>query len=257
MATICAAVLAKDEAAVLDECLETLAWADELLVVVDDATTDATFEIARRHTPNVHVRPFTSFPDQRNAALELATSDWVFFVDADERIPPALVDEVRAVVANPGDRVGYWVPRHNYIFGRLVRGGGWWPDYQPRLLRRGRARYDPQRLVHELALFDGPADLLREPLVHLNYDDLGDFLRKQARYSRLEAERRFRQGVRPRARSFLGLPAREFYRRFVALQGYRDGALGLALAALLAANELATLVKLAGRWRRAGRVTAG
>ncbi|MBI4493913.1 MAG: glycosyltransferase family 2 protein [Chloroflexi bacterium] len=255
--SVAAAVLVKDEEAVLAECLETLRWADELVVVVDEATRDRSAEIARRFTAHIHVRPFTSFPDQRNAALALACSEWVLFVDADERVSPELAAEVRAVVAAPGECDGFWIPRRNVICGRVVRHAGWWPDEQLRLLRRARARFDPERLVHELATLEGPAGHLRQPFLHYNYDNLAEFCRKQERYSALEAQRLFRLGARPRARSFVGQPAREFWRRYVAWQGYREGWLGLALSALLACYTLRSQRRLAALWRARGSDPAG
>lgn len=246
---VSAAVLARDEERFLDDCLASLGWADELLVVVDSASRDGTLEIARRHTPHVHLRPFVSFPEQRNAALELARSQWVLFVDADERVSPELAAEVRQVLAAAPTVDGFWIPRRNFICGREVRHAGWWPDEQLRLLRRSRARFDPAQVVHEVAILASGAGRLRHPLVHLNYDSLAEFRAKQERYSRLEAERLFLQGVRPRLRSYLGQPAREFWRRYVSLQGYREGWLGLALSALLAYATLRTELRLARLWR--------
>src|SRR5207248_6759761 len=129
-------------------------------------------------------------------ALQLATGRWVFFVDADERVSSALADEIRAAaraseaaLADGADApVGYWVPRHNIIFGRLIRGGGWSPDYQLRLLHHDRAYYDESRLVHELVHLDGAAGHLSERLLHLNYANRAEFTAKQRRYTELEAE---------------------------------------------------------------------
>src|SRR5204863_9045896 len=120
------------------------------------------------------------------------------FVDADEVVSPELAAEVRAAVAEPDGRDGFWIPRRNVICGRWVRHAGWYPDEQLRLLRRGRARYDERRLVHELVELDGPAGHLTEPFIHHNYADLVQFRRKQARYADLEALAPHRQGVRPR-----------------------------------------------------------
>jgi hypothetical protein len=116
----------------------------------------------------------------------------------------------------------------------LIRHAGWFPDYQLRLLERCAARMDPQRVVHEVAIVDGPVGYLVEPLVHLNYAHLGEFVAKQERYSLLEAERWLATFGTPRTRALLGQPAREFWRRYVELDGYRDGPLGLLLSLLLA-----------------------
>jgi glycosyltransferase involved in cell wall biosynthesis len=229
-----AAVIARDEEAMLGDCLRSIAFADERLVLVDAATRDRTREIAVGFGARVEERRFDNFAAQRDAALALATGDWVLFVDADERVPSALRDEVLACAATPNGCRGFWIPRHNYIMGRVVRHAGWFPDYQLRLLERGAARFDPRRVVHEEAQIDGPVGYLRQPFVHYNYRGLGDFVLKQERYCGLEARRWLAIYGRPRARAVVGQPAREFWRRFVELDGYREGALGLVLSLLLA-----------------------
>src|SRR5207248_163885 len=174
-------------------------------------------------------------------------------------VPPALAAEVRAAVARAAadGTAGYWVPRRNCIRGRWVRGAGWSPDYQLRLLRRVAARYAPGGLVHEVATLDGPAGWLREPLVHLNYDTLGEFVAKQRRYAALEAWTLWRRGESVRARAYLGQPAREFWRRYVTLGGRHDGALGLLLAAYLGYAALLRTRCLARLWRERGAPPTG
>jgi glycosyltransferase involved in cell wall biosynthesis len=233
--SITAAVIARDEEASIGDCLATLAWADERLVLIDAATIDRTREIAREGGARVAERTFDTFAAQRDAALGVASGEWVLFVDADERVSPALRQEVLARVASPGQCVGFWIPRQNVLMGRVVRHAGWWPDYQLRLLQQGHARFDPRRVVHEVPLLDGPVGYLSEPLVHFNYRSLAEFFAKQERYTRLEARRwlaTYRR--RPRLRSLVGQPAREFWRRYVTLEGYREGGLGLVLCLSLA-----------------------
>ncbi len=229
-----AAVIARDEEAMLGDCLASVRWADELLVLVDAATADRTREVAAAGCARVEEEPFVDFAAQRNRALELSTGDWVLFVDADERVPPALRDEVQRAIHEPNGRVGFWIPRDNYLMGRVVRGAGWYPDHQLRLLKRGAAHFDPLRVVHEVALLDGPHGYLEHALVHLNYRTLGELVRKQERYTRLDAERWLRTFGRPRARALLGQPLRELWRRYVVLGGYREGPLGIVLSVLLA-----------------------
>ncbi len=251
---ITAAVLARDEAAFVGPCLASLGWADARLVLVDARTRDATAAIARQSADRVFVAPFESFPRFRNRALALAETSWLFFVDADERVSPALAAEVRRAVADAAEdgTVGYWVPRHNVIRGRPVRGAGWSPDYQLRVLRRGAARYDAASLVHEVATLDGPAGWLREPLVHYNYATLREFVSKQGHYAALDARAGWWRGERPRARGLVGQPAREFWRRFATLGGYRDGALGFLLAAYLAYAAYQRTRALGRLWRERG-----
>jgi glycosyltransferase involved in cell wall biosynthesis len=257
--TITGAVICKDEARHIADCLASLAWVDDLLVV-DSFSTDETLAIARRFTDRIYQHPFENYSKQRNVALDLATGEWVLFVDADERVSPALAAEVRRVLTagdphppfvwegvggGAGPRAGYWIPRRNVIFGRWIQHAGWYPDYQLRLLRRDAARFDETRHVHEVATVQGSTGRLTEPLTHINYERLGEFLAKQARYAELEAATLHRRGVQPRARSFVTQPAREFIRRYITLHGYRDGAHGLLLASLMAVFTFVTYVKLA------------
>jgi len=246
---ITAAIIARDEAQHLGPCLRSVAWATERLVVLDQRTTDDSAVVAAAHGARVVERPFTTFPSQRNAALELVRTPWVLFIDADERVTPSLAREIleRLADASVAAPVGYWIPRRNLIWGGWIRHGGWYPDYQLRLLRVGRARYDEQRDVHELVQIDGPTGVLSECLIHYNYATLAQFMRKQRQYSSLEAERLARADGRLRPHSLVLQPLREFRRRLITLAGYRDGWRGILLASLLSWFTFETEI---GRIRR-------
>jgi (heptosyl)LPS beta-1,4-glucosyltransferase len=243
---ITAVVLTKNEACNIADCLNSLAWADARLVL-DSLSTDETANIARRCGATVAERPFHDYADQRNAAMDLVQSDWLFFVDADERATPELAQEVRELIRTRPE-VGWWVPRRNYIFGRWIQHSGWYPDYQLRVLKRDHARYDPNRQVHEVAMLDGEAGHLRHTLTHYNYQTVDQFLRKQRLYSNYEAQILFGQDVRPKARNFILQPLREFWRRYVTWQGYKDGGHGLLLSVLMAYFNLSVYVRLRELW---------
>jgi len=228
---LAAVVLTKNAANHIGECLQTLGFADRI-VVSDSFSDDGTAELAQQAGATVLQRPFDSFAGQRNAAMDAVNAKWIFFVDADERIPPELAQEVRQVILRVPE-VGWWVPRHNYIAGRLVRHGGFYPDYQLRLLRRDRARYDPGRPVHEVVLLEGPSGQLKHEMIHYNYDDWGQFHAKQRRYARFEGRILQERGVKPWPHKFVRFPLQEFWRRYVTLEGYKDGWMGLKLAILL------------------------
>ena len=229
--TVEAIVLTRNEEHNIGDCLRSLLWADGL-TVFDSGSEDGTLVVAERLGVRTLVHPFADYGSQRDAALEAAWGDWVFFVDADERCTPELALEVRSVVREA--KAGWWVPRENYILGRVIRHGGWYPDYQLRLLRRGAARYDPSRPVHETVLLDGDEGWLEHPLVHYNYHSLGQFCRKQAGYSRLEVQSLCRAGEVPRVAGLLSRPYHEFRHRYFELGGYREGIRGLALCLFLA-----------------------
>lgn len=249
--TVSAVILAHDEADLIEGCVASVAWADER-IVVDDGTTDQIRPLAEAAGATVVISPWRGFPQQRNIGLRLATCDWLLFVDADERVPPALAREIRQRISLPSDVVGYWVPRRNIIAGEWVRHAGWWPDRQLRLLRRGHAHYDEGRAVHELAILDGPDDVLTEPFLHLNYDSLPEFRAKQHRYALLEARALWESGIRPKPHSLILQPIREFRRRMIELGGIRQGPMGLrlgcemALAAFWTYRELRTIMKQCG-----------
>jgi len=236
-------ILTKNEARHLPGCLASVRGLARYVLVVDSGSTDGTVQLAQAGGAEVVVRPFSDFASQRNAALQLVRDPWVLFLDADERITPALARAVRRALHDVNDGIaGFWIARQNFFFGRWVRGGGWWPDYQLRLFRVDRGRYRPDQLVHEVVELDGHVQALHTPLLHVNYEHVGEFIAKQLAYARLDAQARLQAGYRPRWRTYLGQPARAFWRRFVQLGGYRDGLLGLFLAGMLAVAELVVWV---------------
>ena len=239
---VVAVILTKNEEANIADCIESLRWSDGV-VVFDSHSDDRTVEIARDRGAQVIQHPFRGYGSQRNAALDAVDADWVFFVDADERATPQLGAEIRQVIE---DHVyaGWWVPRHNYIFGGIVYHTGWYPDYQLRLLRRQRARYDPHREVHEIVILDGEAGYLEHPLIHYNYATVSQFLSKQRRYADYDARILREQGIRSRPHKFITRPWAEFCRRYFTLQGYKDGWRGLLLSGLMAYYQLVVYNRL-------------
>ncbi len=246
-------VLTFNEVKHLRACLESVrAFADEMLVF-DSGSSDATISIAREAGARTEMREFDNYAAQRNAALGAAQGDWIFFIDADERADAAVGEEIRTETArvdsSGADEVLFWIPRRNFIFGKWIQHTGWSPDYQPRVLKKGRAHFDPLRPVHELVLAQGRELYLTQPLIHYNYETVAQFRSKQERYTRFEAREMFEQGVHPRLRSFVSMPVREFVRRFVTLRGYRDGLHGLLLSALMGYYAFRRQVWLAQMWR--------
>ncbi len=238
MPSLAVVILTKNEAAHITHCIESVRGLGDTVVVWDSGSDDATQQLAYLAGALVIERPFDNYAAQRQAALDTLNSEWVLFIDADERMTPALREEILRVIEEPevDERAanGYWIPRRNVIVGREVRGGGFSPDYQLRLLRRSAARYDTAREVHEVVEVGGVEGRLREPLVHYNYGSWRQFHAKQRSYAAYEARILRGRGVHPRPHNFVLQPLREFRRRFVTLKGYRDGWHGLRLATLLA-----------------------
>jgi hypothetical protein len=240
--TLAAIVLTCNEETHLPDCLASLIWADER-IVLDSGSSDGTHRIAISHGARLKQHPFSHYADQRQFALGLTRQPWVFFVDADERVTPELAAEVQAAVEDES-KAGWWVPRRNIFWGHVIRGGGWWPDYQLRLFRRDRASFARSTPVHEVADVSGALGQLQQPLVHLNYDSLAEFRARQRQYALLEARRRRDAGLTPKPHRLVLQPLREFMRRFVGLGGWRDGPRGGLLCGLMGYYEWLTWLEL-------------
>ncbi len=238
-----------EEEHILD-CLASLAWASRR-IVFDSYSTDETVELAQGAGVEVLQHRFENYAQFHNAAMEQVDAAWILFVDADERATPALADEIKTVIGQDPEEVLWWVPRHNYIFGRLTKGAGWYPDYQARLLRQGRVHW--KRPVHEIAVADGPEGYLEHPLIHYNYDDVADFKARQERYNRYDVDILFEEGVRPHIYTPYTQFVRHIWWRFVTLRGFTEGFHGLHLSFLTAIYEMKKYRRLGRLWRDVGR----
>lgn len=248
--TLAAIILTYNEAEHIRACIASLGFADFVLVF-DSFSTDDTVALAQAAGAEVQQRTFDHYAGQRNAALEAVAgrADWVLFIDADERVTPELAAEINQALSGDGKMAGWRIPRHNFIFGVLTLGAGWFPDYQTRLLRVGRARYDPEVQVHEVVDLNGDLGTLSQPLVHYNYRDTAQFAAKQRRYTFYDASILFQRGIRPKPQNYVLQPLRQFWWRFVTLKGYRDGLHGLRLSALMGWYELRKYRLLRKMWQ--------
>ena len=249
---IVAIILTLNEEKHVAACIDSLRWCDAV-VVWDSFSTDRTCEIARSEGALAVQHPFRGYGSQRQAAMDSVDAQWIFFVDADERATPELAQEIRQVVTQQPDVVGWWVPRHNYIFGKVILHTGWYPDHQLRLVRPDQAHWDPEREVHELAILDGPDGYLENVLIHYNYDSLRQFIAKQTKYTDYDAKILLNQGVRPKLWSPVSMPLRHFRWRYLDLQGYRDGLHGLWLSLLMSYYEGQKYIRLARMLRQSDR----
>jgi glycosyltransferase involved in cell wall biosynthesis len=247
-------VIAWNEEARLRDCLESVSWADEI-VVVDAESTDKTAQLAREFTDKVWVRPWPGFPVQKNFALEQATGEWILSLDADERVSPELRERIRRILLADGPADGFAVPRKNVFWGAWVRHGGLYPDYQLRLFRRGAGRFVESE-VHESVAVQGHVEALAEPLLHHSYRGLEDFVARSNRYSTLAAVELVRGGHRPRWTDLTLRPFARFFSMYVMKLGFLDGWRGFLLAVLYA-NYV--FLRMAKAWESggAGRRDAG
>jgi len=237
-----ACVITLDEELNIEGCLASLWFADEI-VVVDSFSTDRTVEIARRFTDKIVQRELLGFSEQKNAALELATQEWVLFIDADEVVSEQLAAAIRDAVES--DKfAGYRMPRLTTFVGREMRHCGWYPDHQLRLARRGKASF-PARLVHETMVVDGPVGVLKPDLIHHSYPSLADYTRKMLLYSRAAARQKQLDGRRFSMTDLLVKPGLAFVKMYMWEQGFRDGLHGLVLSVLTACS---TALRYAMLW---------
>lgn len=240
-------VITWNEAERLRGCLTSVVWADEI-VVVDAGSDDKTVEIARSFTDHVVGRPWAGFASQKNFALAQATGDWVLSLDADEEVSPELAAAIQRVLASPAAD-GYAVPRRNIFWGRWVRHGLLYPDWQLRLFRRGRGRF-VERPVHESVEVDGTVGRLPAPLVHRSYRDVADFLERTNRYTTLAADEWVRSGRGIRRSDLLLRPLGRFVSMYLVHGGFLDGWRGFLLAVLYAYY---VFVRSAKVWERVKR----
>jgi len=228
---ISALILAKDEAANLTDCLKSVAWADELIVVVDRASRDQTEAIARRGAHVVALRTFDDFAGQRNAALEYAGGEWVFAIDADERATPELAAEIRRVITDPEQsHTGFRVPIRSEVLGRRFKFSGTQHDRPLRLFKRAHGRW--VGTVHETVELDGIAGELIHALQHRTIPDMQTFLRKMNDYTTLEALKFTREGRRFRMTDLALRPFWTFVKLYLGKLGFLDGLEGFVFCSL-------------------------
>ncbi len=242
MEKISATLITYNEAANIAEALQSVTWADET-VVVDSGSTDATLDICRRFTDKIFHRDWTGYVDQKNFAVEKASHEWIFSLDADERPDSVLVSEVDALRRAGFQKPGYRIPRVAYFMGRWIRHGDWYPDYQLRLFDRRQGRWQGGS-VHESVRTQGEPGLLRGELHHYTYRSLSDYLRRLEVYSTLAAADYKRRG---RTSSFLKLladPFATFLKADVLKRGFMDGTPGLIVAVMGAVSVFFKYAKL-------------
>ncbi len=237
-------VLALNEADKLKSCLESVKkLADEIIVGIDDQTSDDSFKVAKKYTDKVFVlKHVRLFHVNKQKVVDKATQPWILWLDADEKLEPGLVTEIKAKIKTK-DSNGYYIPRKNYIFNKWVRYSGWYPDYQLRLWQKGKVIW-PCVSIHEDPMAEGATANLKGHLIHLNYTSVDQYLSKLNKYTSLDAERLAREIKPPYLKHVLIRPLDELIKRLVAEKGYKDGLHGLVLSMLQAFYELVVVVKI-------------
>jgi len=248
--SLTATVITLNEASNIRDCLISLAFADEILVV-DSGSTDGTPDLARAAGARVIERDWPGYADQKDFAAAQAAHDWILSIDADERVTPDLAREIGRTLDEPGNRAGFRVPRLTYHLGRWIRTTDWYPDYQLRLYDRRRACWTvtPRRLVHESVTARGPVGQLTHDLQHYAYRDIAHHHETMQRYTTLAANQMAADGRRAGLFDLLVHPPAAFLRNYVLKRGFLDGSAGLIISAM---NAHYVFLKFAKLWALRG-----
>jgi glycosyltransferase involved in cell wall biosynthesis len=236
----------KNEIRNVAACLESVRWAEEV-VVVDSGSADGTLEAARATADRVLEHEYVNSAAQKNWALPRLTHRWTLIVDADERVTPALRAEIESVLADPARQDGYWIRRANHFLGKPIRSAGWQRDRVLRLFDRTKGAYEPLHVHAEVVIQGGRVGTLREPLVHHTYRDLDQYFEKFHRYTRWSADDLRERGVRASAARLLLRPPLRFLRMYLLEGGFREGRHGVVLCGLAA---FSVFMKYARRWEQ-------
>jgi (heptosyl)LPS beta-1,4-glucosyltransferase len=251
MVKISVVVNTRNEEKKIKRCLESVDWADEL-VVVDMHSQDKTVTIAENFGAKIFTHRFLKYVEPaRNFALLKATGDWLLVLDPDEEVPSSLAKKLQKLARNPEGNDFFRLPRKNIIFGKWVKHSRWWPDYLIRFFKKGNVTWS--REIHGIPITRGKgADLEAKEenaIIHHHYDSISQFLKRLNRYTDVQAKELVEEGHQFAWSELLMKPSGEFLSRFFASKGYKDGLHGLALALLQALSELIVYLKV---WEKQG-----
>ncbi len=233
-------IICKDEEKNIRECLESVKWADEI-IVVDSFSTDKTTEIAKQYTDKIYQEEWKGYARQREYALSKVSKEWVFPIDADERCTPELRDEIISVIKSQSKFAGYRIPRKSFFLGKWVRHCGWYPGYQTRLFLKGKAEVT-DRLVHEGYEIEGGTGFLRNDILHYTVNSISDYAKRVNQYSSLQAVEKANK-KRIKLYDILFRPFASFIQSFFFKKGFLDGITGLMVTNFDVITNMLTYMK--------------
>ena len=237
-------VITRNEAANIEGALESVKWADEI-VVVDSHSADETVALAGRYAARIVTHDWAGYSAQRNYAAEIASHDWILAIDADERVPPQLAAEIQQILQSGTAVGGYRMPRVSYYLGRWIRGTDWYPDYQLRLYNRRVGRFNGKRVHESVELRQGGPGTLHHDLQHYPYRDISDHVTSIDHYTTLAAEEWYAEGRRTNPFEVAIHPPAAFLRNYVMRRGFRDGTAGFLISIL---NSYYVFLKILKLW---------
>lgn len=220
-------IITKNESRNISRCLESVVWADEI-IVLDSGSDDNTVSLCQRYTDLVYETDWPGFGPQKQRALEKTTGDWVLSMDADEWLTPELTSEIQQAITQ-SDINGYWIPRLSSYCGKEIRHGGWWPDYVLRLFQRNQGRFTEDR-IHERIIVDGRLAKLNSPIMHESFVNLEEVLDKVNHYSSLGAEKLYNAGKKASIAQAILKGLWTFFRTYCLKAAFLDGGEGLILS---------------------------
>lgn len=245
MIPLTATVITFNEEENIRDCLESLSWVGNI-VVVDSGSTDSTVEIAREYTSQVVITDWPGHLEQKNRAIDLSTTDWVLSLDADERVTPALRREIEDALETEPEVAGYSMPRLTWHLGRWIRHGGWYPDRKIRLFNRRKARWGGVN-PHDRVIPQGPILALTGDIEHYSYRNLHHHLETIDFFTSISAREKEKRDIRWPLLSILFRPPFKFFRMYFLQSGWRDGFPGFILAGI---GSLYVFLKYARLWER-------
>lgn len=216
-------IITKDEEAWIENCLLSIKKIADEIIIVDVGSSDKTLAIAKRYTNLIFTKDWHGYSDQKNFAVTKAQGDYIFFIDADERLSRDLSNELKKLTAQEQTVAGYKIPRRNYLLGKPMHFGGWYPDYVTRLAKKDKIKGWKGDL-HEVLEVDGQIQTLTEPLIHLSHRGINWMLKKSIKYTQIEAELRYKSH-HPKVTwwRFPRVMLTELVDRLILKQGFRDG----------------------------------
>jgi len=234
-------IVTKNEEHNIEDALKSAADASEI-IIVDAFSDDGTIEICRKYTDKIFQHHWEGFAKQKQKGVDYAGEEWILILDADERITPELMTEIKGAISS-GDCDGYYIPRENYFIGRWIKHGGWWPDHTLRLFRKNKGHLEI-REVHEKVTVAGNTAYLKNPLKHYTYRSISDFVLRSDRYSTLAARELIKNSGNAGLFSVAIKPLATFIKMYFLRRGFLDGSRGLILALLYSYYTFLKYVKV-------------